>query len=143
LHPITHYGMSANSCLLTSDEAVWNLAYLSWDMEKQPMWPDPHFSTHVRHSIQFVLATGVSDVTGMTEDRDTVRGFMTRPAPEAAAKIAGMARLKQLPLFRAYGEIWLDTLQARARNWREADDDSFDFAVPDCNQALELIRVCQ
>lgn len=142
-HPIAHYGMSAGSSLLTSDEAAWNLAYLSWDIEHHPLWPDPHFSTHVRRSIQFVLATGRSDITGTTEDRYTVRGFMTRPAPEAVAKIAGMVHLKQLPLFLAYGEKWLDTLQARARNYREAHDDSFDFAVPDCSAALALIRACQ
>ena len=142
-HPISHYGMSGGSKLLTSDEAAWNLAYLSWDVENQPLWPDPYFSTHVRRSIQFVLDTGVSDVTGTTEDCYTVRGFMTRPAPEAVAKIVAMAHLKQLPLFRAYGEKWLDTLQARARNWREVHDERFDFAVPDCSQALALIRICQ
>ena len=117
--PISAYSMSAGSTLLNSDVAAWNLAYLSWDMENKPMWPDPHFSTHVRRTIQFVIRDGYSDVTGQTPDSESVRGYFLLPAPRAAHLVQRMVHFKDLPMYKNYGEVWRRTMIERSYLFRD------------------------
>lgn len=117
--PITAYGMSAGSNLLTSDVAAWNLAYLSWDVENRALWPDPYFSTHVRRTIQFVIAEGRSDITGTTPDDESVRGYFLLPAPRAVYLVQRMEHFSELPMFKAYGEVWRETIISRSHLYRE------------------------
>lgn len=117
--PISDYGMSAGSNLLSSDISAWNLAYLSWDMENKPMWPDPHFSTHVRRTIQFVIAEGRSDVTGQTPDDESVRGYFLLPAPRAVHLVQRMVHFKNLPMYKNYGEVWRQTIIERSYRYRD------------------------
>ena len=135
--PISSYNMSAGSNLLTSDVAAWNLAYLSWDMENKPMWPDPFFSTHVRRTIQFVIADGVSDVTGQTPDNMSVRGYFLKPAPQAVALVQRMAHFKALPMYKHYGEVWRKTIIERSYRYR----DSYEYQEVKITQStLDLIQ---
>lgn len=135
--PISAYGMSAGSNLLTSDVAAWNLAYLSWDMENRPMWPDPNFSTRVRRTIQFVVADGVSDVTGMTPDDESVRGYFLMPAPRAVHLVQQMLHFKELPMYKAYGEAWRKMMVERSYLFR----DPHEYPEVTVTQAtLDLIR---
>lgn len=62
--PIEEYGApTSSSGFLKDDQDAWNLAYLSWDFDKCKTWPDPHFSTHVRRTLQFVIASGALDLS--------------------------------------------------------------------------------
>jgi len=141
--PITHYRSAKLFKFLAVDALAWNLGYLSFDFENLKSQPDSHFSVNVHRTLMFVIATGGIDLAGQLPDRDKVRGLMHGPAAQVAHKIASLTFVKQLPLYLAYGAPWLALLQQRAQAWREPHDAQFDFAVPDCSQALELIRVCQ
>ena len=98
---------------------------------------------NVFHTLRFVLATGEIDLADRHHPNDKVCGLMHGPAAQVAHQISALARVKQLPMYLAYGAPWLELLQQRAQAWREPHDAQFDFAVPDCRQALELIRVYQ
>lgn len=143
-NPIENYGApTSSSSVFKNDQEAWNLAYLSWDFEKCRTWPDPNFSTHVRRTLQFVIATGALDLTADVNTDRKVRGFLCAPAPAAAYQITNMRRVKELPLYQAYGEKWLTRVNARARNYREPYDELFDFAIDDVSISLEVIRTCK
>lgn len=142
--PIEEYGApTSSSGFLNDDQDAWNLAYLSWDFDKRKTWPDPLFSTHVRRTLQFVIASGALDLTNEANTSRTVRGFLRAPAPAAAYQMTRMRRVKELPLYLAYGEEWLNRVNARARNYREPHDARFDFAINDVSISLEAIRACR
>ena len=65
---------------------------------------------------------------------------MSGPAPQAARKLINMERLKELPLFKAYGQTWMDTLVTQARKFREPHDEKLDMPIVDMTPALEVIR---
>jgi hypothetical protein len=65
------------------------------------------------------------------------------PAPAAAYHLTHMARVKELPLYLAYGAQWLTRINDRARQYREPHDERYDFDVKDVSQSLEVIRTCQ
>lgn len=141
--PLTSYPSAKMFGLLAADELAWNLGYLSFDFESGKLPPDSHFSVNVHRTLMFVMDTGEIDLTGKKPKHKQIRGLMHGPAVQVAHRIATLARVKQLPLYLAYGAPWLALLHNRAQAWREPHDEDFDFAVPDCRQALELIRVCQ
>lgn len=135
--PISAYGFSASSTLLNTDVAAWNLAYLSWDVDNKAMWPDPYFSTHVRRTLQFVIAEGYSDVTGQTSDSESVRGYFLLPAPRAVHLVQQMKHFSALPMYKAYGEVWRETLVSRSHLYR----DPHEYPEVTVTQAtLDLIR---
>lgn len=141
---IESYGApTSSSNFLKDDHAAWNLAYLSWDFDKCKTWPDPNFSTHVRRTLQFVIATGGLDLTDDVNVYKKVRCFLLGPAPAAAYQINNMQRVTELPLYLAYGEAWLARVNARARNYREPHDERFDCAIDDLSMSCEVIRACK
>lgn len=141
---IESYGApTSSSSFFKDDQEAWNLAYLSWDFDKCKTWPDPHFSTHVRRTLQFVIATGALDLTADVNTGGKVRCFLRAPAPAAAYQITNMLRVKELPLYLAYGEAWLTRVNARARNYREPYDERFDYAIDDVSISFEVIRACK
>lgn len=143
-NPIENYGSpTSTSGFLKDDQEAWNLAYLSWDFDKRKTWPDPHFSTHVRRTLQFVIDTGALDLTGEISSGKKVRGFLRGPAPAAAYKLTHLPRVKELPLYLVYGEKWLERVNDRARQYREPHDERFDFAIEDVSIGLEIIRIYQ
>lgn len=105
----------AASALLGQDKESWNLAYLSHDYETSVEHPDPNFTTHVRRTIQFVVNTGEVDLAGLLEDRFCVRKFLREPPARAVKLIIGMSRLHETPMFKAYGQGWVTTMNQRAK----------------------------
>lgn len=140
--PIGAYKYASMFKLLAQDEVTWNLAYLSWDFEAKKGIPDAHFSVHCHRTLQFIFDTGELDLVGAISDKYKVRGLMTCPSPQAVRLIANLSRVKELPLYRAYGHSWLDTLLARSRLYREPVDAEFDFEVKSLAQALSVIEKC-
>lgn len=141
--PLEAYKHASMFKLLADDEVTWNLAYLSWDFESKRAIPDSHFSVNCHRTLQFVVETGELDLAGSIPNKFKVRGLMSCPAPQAVHRIANLSRVKELPLFRAYGQNWLDTLVARSRLYREPEDFEFDFEIKSLAQASNVIRKCQ
>jgi hypothetical protein len=118
----------AGSALLRGDTEAWNLAYLSHDFDTQLMYPDPQFTTHVRRTTQFVISSGSLDLAEEVPDRAKVRSLLRLPPLAAARAIVALPRVKQLPLYQAYGQGWLDTLMRRASQRTSAGDPDNDVA---------------
>jgi hypothetical protein len=140
--PIGAYKHASMFKLLVEDEVTWNLAYLSWDFEAKKGIPDAHFSVHCHRTLQFVVETGEFDLIAAVPNKYKVRGLMSCLPPQAAYRIANLSRVEELPLFRAYGQTWLDTLHARSRLYRELHDVEFDFEIKSLVQALNVIERC-
>ncbi len=140
--PVEAYKHASMFKFFAVDEATWNLAYLSWDFEAKRDMPDPHLSVHCLRTLQFVVETGEIDLTDSLPEKCKVRGLMSCPAPQAVHRLTNLSRVKELPLFRAYGQKWLDTMVARSRLYREPDDAEFDFEIKNVAQALDVIQTC-
>lgn len=138
-NPIDAYPSAAVYRLLRSDPAAWDLAWLSWDFENPRRMPDPALSVKIRRTLQFVISDGSLDLTGAVPDHLKVRGLMKYPAPYVAKFLVGMKRLRSLPMFRAYGSKWVETIEDRSHLYREPHDAVFDFAVPDTSQAADAL----
>lgn len=112
-HGGTRFG-PATSTLLVSQEA-WNLAYLSHDFEKVLMHKDPNFSTNVRRTTQTLLDGSGLDLTGSSPVSCLVASLLRAPAPQFVYLIQRHAILKSLPMYTAYGEAWIATIEERSR----------------------------
>lgn len=128
--------------LLAGDAEAWNLAWLSHPVDRSPH-PDPNFSTLIRRTLQFVVATGKIDLIDAHPDNAKVRGFLRRPAAQAVLKITTMEHLIDTPLFAAYGSSWTDTLRERSRLYREPFDLVLDRVPASLTQALAVIDRCK
>ena len=103
----------AQSKLLDTVEA-WNLAFLSHDFMVEFQHKDPHFTTHVRRTLQTKLdGTGL----GIGLDPSTLVGsLLSLPAPTVVYFLQGHPQLMAtLPLFQAYGDRWLAAIHGRER----------------------------
>ena len=120
-----HSYRPATSQLLDTQE-TWNLAYLShnYDTKREPS--DPQFTTNVRRSAQWKLDGSGADLTGLGKVK-TVAALLRLPAPRFVMLIKGHAVLSTLPLFEAYGQEWLDTIEQRS--WLCKVDD-YEHAPP-------------
>lgn len=107
-HP---YGPATSTLLDT--QAMWNLAYLSYDYDSQRDHPDPSFTTHVRRTTQTKLDGSGLDMVGSGE-KPTVAKMLAMPAPQFVMQIKAHPNLEQLPLFKAYGPVWLQTIEQRS-----------------------------
>lgn len=108
----TVYG-PASSGLLEAPEA-WNLAFLSNDFENRLHHPDPYFTTNVRRTTQTLLdGTGV-DLTASVPQSELVASMLRLPAPRFVFLIHKFAHLKSLPMYTAYGDEWLATIEERS-----------------------------
>lgn len=137
--PIAAYGMSAGSSLLKDDIAAWNLAYLSWDMESNLLWPDAYFSTHVRRTLQYVIEDGFVDIGGTRDPRDLVRSYLLLPPPRAVYLMQKLPGFKNLALYKAYGEPWRQMIEHRSRTYREPFEPALDFDVLVAKPTADLI----
>jgi len=137
--PIGSYRFAQLFRFLVEDPVAWDLAYLSWDFEAAEAPPDANFSTHVRRTLQYSLATGRLDLTGETPPSHTVRGMLRHPAPRAVKLLIEHRLVRELPLFQAYGPDWLRILEVRSHTYREPHDKDFDFEINVLTQAAEVI----
>lgn len=122
-HPIDAYSTvsaqgirlgPASSKLLGYSQEAWNLAWLSHPYEVRMEHPDPQFTTHVRRTTQYVLATGEVDLAGSHPARCCVKSWLSLPAPQAVRLISTFPARHELPLFKAYGPDWLRMIDQRS-----------------------------
>lgn len=124
----------ATSRLLDTPE-TWNLAYLSHDFESQRSHPDPGFTTFVRKTVQARL-----DGTGPDSRPDAhniVGTLLQLPAPRFVHLIRHHSVLPKLPMFLAYGQGWLETMDRRSRICMA---DGYTFREPLPHEAEEIHR---
>ena len=134
--PIEKYSTRASgpatSNFLREDPAAWNLAFLSHDYDDRREHPDPKFTSLVRSSTQMILSSGSLDLAGLQPPLKKVQGLMGLPAPQAVVNLLKLRRLGQLPLYRAYGADWCDTIQRRSYLAQAPDNDAnpeLDFPI--------------
>lgn len=137
--PVHAYQAAGMFKLLLEDEAAWNLAYLSWDFDNPELRPDPNFSVNVRRTLQFVLATGQIDLTESVSRLEKVHGLINGIPPQVARRLTELKRVTELPLFKAYGQSWLDMVLCRSRLYREPHDETFDFEIESVKDSMGLL----
>lgn len=125
----------ANSRLIAGDPEAQNLYWLSHGTGPHP---DPHFTSLVRRTLQFVITTGQIDLIDAIPASGKVRGLMRLPPPQAVLRLKSLQHLADLPLYAAYSG-WLDTIQERAWLYREPAHPTLDRPVTDFAQALKVI----
>lgn len=93
---------------------MWNLAYLSFDYERTLEHPDPLFTTHVRRTAQSRL-DGSGPAPGECPTK-LVESLLNLPAPRFTYLVLrNKPLLQSLPLFKAYGAAWLQSIAERER----------------------------
>lgn len=135
----TDYG-TASSVLLDTLQA-WNLAYLSFDFENKHTHPDPHFTVHVRRSIQTRLGDSALDLVASEPYLGLVGGLLLLPAPRFVHVVKSLECLKKLPLYVAYGESWLETITARS--WICGYGHEAEAQITDLSMANEILEKCR
>jgi len=138
-YPVTHYPVPAASKFLAMDEQAWNLAWLSFDFDNFVAHKDARFSSHVLATVRTVIGSMVEDVTNDDQDK-TLRSFLLHPAPKAVKLILGVKHFEQLPMYRAYGQEWADTILSRSKLYREAYDAELDTQIGSTNDAVSVLR---
>jgi hypothetical protein len=125
---------------------MWNLAYISHDYESTLSHSDPMFSTHVRRSAQTLLDG--SGVDFLKDQGPHLVGSLLRlPAPRFVYLIRQHPVLEKLPLYKAYGDAWLDLMEQRSRlclfeDEHESDSCADDFTdLHQANTVLSRIRL--
>lgn len=85
--------------LLKTDPLAWNLAWMSHDFDRRVTHYDPHFLQHVDRTARLVA----------------LRRWLSIPAPAFAYRVIRFHRaaMARVPLYKAYGDTWLDTLIMR------------------------------
>jgi len=136
--PPTDYKHAKPFKILHSDPDAWNLAYLSWDWE-DGAFPDPHLSVNVWHTLMYVMETGVIDLTDRVPTALKVRGLMKGPPPKVVHILTNLNCLKDTPMFKVYGQNWVDTMTQRSHLFREPFDESLDAKFIDMSDALKII----
>jgi hypothetical protein len=133
-----HYG--ARGFVLDSVEA-WNLAFLSHDYREGPP-KDPQFGIYVKHTLQFDRSTHRVDLSNLLDDRLTVRPWLRQPAPYFVRCVVELhaGSLMALPLYAAYGQRWLATLQERERLYCEPFNIVHDYPVSDFSLASAALQ---
>ena len=109
------YGVALgpNASPLLDTPQAWNLAYLTYDFEANPVHPDVGFSTLVRRSTQVRLADGT---LGLADELKELTGsWLLLPAPRFVYLIRNFKFLSEVPLYQVYGQAWLDNIEARGR----------------------------
>lgn len=104
----------AQSSMLRTPE-TWNLAYLSFDFETGPLHPDPEFTINVRRTVQARLDGSGPDLSGTEDPTRLVQSLLRLPAPRFVYLIERHPVLKSLPMYVAYGQSWLDTMNTMSR----------------------------
>lgn len=125
------------SAVLTTD-AEKNLLWLSL-VDGQSSFKDPNFTTLVRRTTQFVVSTGEIDLINGYPNTSKVSDFLLRPPAAAVKAIVSMRFIRDLPLYTAYGDTWLATIEARARTWREPHDINLDSPITDYSLGQAVI----
>lgn len=103
----------ATSCLLDTDES-WNLAFLSYDYTKSLQHPDSHFTVNIRATVQWRLDAGGEDVARQLPASSLFASLLQLPAPRFVHLVKSHPLLHDLPMYKAYGQAWLRTIEERS-----------------------------
>lgn len=129
------------SAMLKDDPEAWNLAWLSRSAGFGGNGkPDPQFTTHVRRTLQFELATGETDLINTLPAQRLVRGLLRLTPPAAVKRIVESPRVAEMPLYLAYGGSWLSCMSYWALQYREPFHPVHDAPVANCEQALQALH---
>ena len=137
--PIGNFPKAGMFKFLHTDQAAWDLGYLSWDFDKGEGYPDAHFSVNILQTLQFVIKTGAVDMAKTLPASELVRGMIKGPAPMIAKALVGFPRLQETRMFLAYGGKWLETVQSRSYLYREPYDVKYDAEVADMTAAMGVL----
>lgn len=135
-HKDQKYGPATSSLLAGSPEA-WNLAYLSHDYDALLQPADPYFTTNVRRTVQSRLDGSGPDLAGSMPASLLIQAMLRLPAPRFVYLIHKHEHLKTLPMYLAYGDAWLQTMERRAMTI--SCDDTPVPPINDMQDALALI----
>lgn len=105
------YGPATSSMLDTQER--WNLAYLSHNYDNKRDHPDANFTVNVRRTTQWKLDGSGLDISGVS-GKKTVASLLNVPAPRFVMLIKAHPVLHTIPMFTAYGQAWLDTIEQRS-----------------------------
>lgn len=104
----------SQSYFLKDDLEAWNLAFLSFDYAKRPVHTDHQFTVMVVKSLNTRVDTGAMDLLGRIPENLTIRSLLKAPAPQFIKVLQARNLYQKLPLYKAYGQPWLDTMGARS-----------------------------
>jgi hypothetical protein len=124
--------------MLTTTGA-WNLAYLSHDFERTLWHGDPQFTVNVRRTTQMKLDGSGLDMV-MDPASEVLESLLNLPAPRFVYLISQHPLLVHLPMYLAYGHMWLKTIEERSFL---CEVDGYQSGeISDCSLALaELERI--
>lgn len=129
----------ATSALIDTPE-TWNLAYLSYDFESRLDHPDPQFTTNVRRTCQSKLDGSGFDLTQSQASPHLLGSMLSLPAPRFVHLIRQHSALTTFPMYTAYGEKWLETMEERARFCQSEGDNDFSTEdLRDMQEARDLL----
>lgn len=113
--------------VLKNDLEAWNLAYLSFNFDAQPVCPFPEFGYLVGKSLRTDLTTGVSHPPGVPLPRQlTMRPFLRQPPREFVSTMLAHPMLRKLPLYKGFGENWVRVLFERSWIGGEVADEGLE-----------------
>lgn len=119
---------------------AWNLAYLSHDYLGAAQPPDPHFTTHVFYTIKFDWVSKALDLGDAAPFEHTVASKLQMPAPQFVKWLLDHPDIVvELPLHKAYGPAWLETVTKRSFGCHDYDYE-LDLAVRDISAASVLLQ---
>lgn len=121
----------ATSQMLTT-QGAWNLAYLSYDYDKSLQHPDPYFTVNVKRSTQVRLDGSGLDIAQEYGVEHYVESWLHLPAPRFVHLITNSKILVDLPIYKAYGKQWLDTIHERSflcQTHENPPDNIVDFSA--------------
>lgn len=98
---------------LAGHPACWNLAFLTFDYATDPVHPDPRFAGHVLDTVRFVLRRQEIDVLGQQPVALKVEGLLQADARTFLDGLLENDLYHGCPLWRAYGDRWIDNMQDR------------------------------
>lgn len=111
--PTSMAGYGQTSAMIDTPER-WNLAYLSHPYEERKYHTDSQFLVLVRRTTQTRLDGGGLDLIESCPTELLVASLFSLTAPRASYLLRKLAVLRDLPLYRAYGEAWLNTVTVRS-----------------------------
>lgn len=127
---------------LGRDSEAWNMAFLSYTYEKRPVHPDPQFTILVVNTVKTRLDTGELDRVDRLPAHLTVRSLLKMPAPQLVKVLHKEGLYQRLPMFKAYGQSWLDTIEKRSwlcSTYAEDGADPYE-AIESTATAEEILR---
>lgn len=129
------FDIGPGSSTMLQAPAAWNLAYLSHDYEAEPEHKDPTFNVLVSQTSRWFLTGGSFDLTGTGVEFTIGRWLLSLPAPRFVFMVKNHRVLPELPLFKRYGQAWLDTIDARSHLCTTQDPDNV-VDVPSVTDAV-------